>query len=230
MGKIITPTLPHDLPENWNENQYVSPGGTEVGLTEQHGYNYLMKQVNNAQRAINELDDKTLDSKGYFNAMASEPASLEKTGWYRLATFEGDVNTCVNALLFMGHTFHNGGASSLLASINFYSYAPSIVVLDHKFTNYLFFEKLRIVKNENRQIVYLDFYYGRDFENIVSAGLFTFSYRESPDEPWTQTMHNLIHIIALDPDDSVVLVQDLASVANGSVLTTGSAVVPATLE
>lgn len=56
MGNIITPVLPHDLPENWNDTQYVSPGGTEVGLTEKHGYNYLMKQVNNSQKAINELD------------------------------------------------------------------------------------------------------------------------------------------------------------------------------
>lgn len=56
MGNFITPVLPHDLPENWNDTQYVSPGGTEVGLTEKHGYNYLMKQVNNSQKAINELD------------------------------------------------------------------------------------------------------------------------------------------------------------------------------
>lgn len=56
MGKFTTQTLPHDLPENWNDNQYVSPGGTEAGLTEKHGYNYLMKQVNNAQKAINEMD------------------------------------------------------------------------------------------------------------------------------------------------------------------------------
>lgn len=59
MGKIITPVLPHDLPENWTESQYVSPGGKEVGLTEQHGFNYLMRQVNNAQKAINELDSGT---------------------------------------------------------------------------------------------------------------------------------------------------------------------------
>lgn len=58
MGNIITPVLPHDLPENWNDTQYVSPGGTEVGLTEKHGYNYLMKQVNNSQKAINELDSE----------------------------------------------------------------------------------------------------------------------------------------------------------------------------
>ena len=54
MGKIITQELPHDLPENWTDNQYVTPGGVEAGLTPQHGFNYLMKQVNNAQKAIKE--------------------------------------------------------------------------------------------------------------------------------------------------------------------------------
>lgn len=57
MGKIITNTLPKDLPENWNDSMYVSPNGTEVGLDEKHGYNYLMRQVNNSQRAILELDE-----------------------------------------------------------------------------------------------------------------------------------------------------------------------------
>lgn len=57
MGKIIATPLPKDLPENWNDSQYVSPNGAEVGLSEKHGYNYLMKQVNNAQKAIMELDE-----------------------------------------------------------------------------------------------------------------------------------------------------------------------------
>lgn len=56
MGNIISSNMPKDLPENWTENQYVSPGGVEVGLTEKHGYNYLMKQVNLAQKSIEELD------------------------------------------------------------------------------------------------------------------------------------------------------------------------------
>lgn len=75
MGKIITITLPHDLPENWNENQYVSPGGTEVGLTPQHGYNYLMEQVNNAQKAIKELDENATK-----NLVADITLYVEKTG------------------------------------------------------------------------------------------------------------------------------------------------------
>ena len=47
------PDLPADLPTNWTQGQIISPNGTEVGLTEQHGYNYLMEQVNAAQTAIN---------------------------------------------------------------------------------------------------------------------------------------------------------------------------------
>lgn len=73
MGKIISTPLPKDLPENWNDNQYVSPGGTEVGLSEQHGYNYLMKQVNNAQKAIEELDTNVIPAseKGAANGIAT---------------------------------------------------------------------------------------------------------------------------------------------------------------
>lgn len=51
--------LPADLPEDWQDSQIVAPEGADVGLTEQHGYNYLMKQVNDAQRAANQLrEDK----------------------------------------------------------------------------------------------------------------------------------------------------------------------------
>ena len=55
--------LPADLPEDWQDNQIVAPEGADVGLTEQHGYNYLMQQVNDAQRAANQLkeDQGTVD-------------------------------------------------------------------------------------------------------------------------------------------------------------------------
>ena len=49
------PNLPADLPEDWTSNQKISPNGTEVGLSEQHGYNYLMKQVNDTQGAVNNI-------------------------------------------------------------------------------------------------------------------------------------------------------------------------------
>lgn len=45
--------LPADLPENWQQGQIVSPNGTDVGLTEQHGYNYMAKQINDTQEAVN---------------------------------------------------------------------------------------------------------------------------------------------------------------------------------
>ena len=52
----VKQSLPADLPENWTDSQYVSPGGTEVGLTPQHGYNYLSRQVNAVQKAAQEID------------------------------------------------------------------------------------------------------------------------------------------------------------------------------
>ena len=54
--------LPADLPENWTSGQIVAPTGAEAGLDDQHGYNYLMKQVNNAQRAATALNEGKADS------------------------------------------------------------------------------------------------------------------------------------------------------------------------
>lgn len=45
--------LPADLPENWQQGQIVSPNGTDVGLTKQHGYNYMAEQINDTQEAVN---------------------------------------------------------------------------------------------------------------------------------------------------------------------------------
>lgn len=55
--KPISTPLPADLPENWTTGQTVAPTGAEVGLSEQHGYNYLMEQVNAAQEALNTMND-----------------------------------------------------------------------------------------------------------------------------------------------------------------------------
>lgn len=226
MGKIITPVLPHDLPENWTDNQYVTPGGTEAGLTEQHGFNYLMKQVNNAHKAINELDESALRSGGSFDILSSVPTILSKAGWYRLATFEGGYDAPVNAILSMGNIFNHGGASSLLAAVSMYVHAPSIVVLSHTFNNELFFDKLRIVKSAELNQVYLDFYYAKDLDNFVSAGLITFAYSSEG----AQRMNEFTPIEQLSIDESIVLEQSLATVPDGAVLTTGGVVLPATFE
>ena len=37
-------------PEDWTSGQIVAPSGADAGLSQQHGYNYLMAQVNAAQR------------------------------------------------------------------------------------------------------------------------------------------------------------------------------------
>lgn len=57
MPNFVTVPLPHDLPDDWDDSRYVSPNGTEVGLSPKHGYNYLMKQVNHAQQAAAELSE-----------------------------------------------------------------------------------------------------------------------------------------------------------------------------
>lgn len=51
--KSVAEPLPADLPENWNIGQIIAPAGEEVGLSHQHGYNYLMEMVNKAQRGVN---------------------------------------------------------------------------------------------------------------------------------------------------------------------------------
>ena len=55
MANIVSPNLPANLPTNWTNTQYISANGSEVGLSAQHGYNYLMEQVNAAQGAVNTL-------------------------------------------------------------------------------------------------------------------------------------------------------------------------------
>lgn len=51
----ITTPLPADLPANWTYGQTIGASGTDVGLTPQHGYNYLMQQVNAAQQAAKQI-------------------------------------------------------------------------------------------------------------------------------------------------------------------------------
>ena len=53
----ITVPLPANLPENWQNSQIISANGTEAGLTQQYGYNYLMQQVNAAQQAATEIGE-----------------------------------------------------------------------------------------------------------------------------------------------------------------------------
>lgn len=46
-----------DLPENWTNGQTVAATGASVGLSTQHGYNYLMGKVNEALTDIGTIND-----------------------------------------------------------------------------------------------------------------------------------------------------------------------------
>lgn len=59
--------LPADLPENWQQGQIVSPNGTDVGLTKQHGYNYMAEQINDTQEAVNAHTADTTNPHGVTN-------------------------------------------------------------------------------------------------------------------------------------------------------------------
>lgn len=80
VNPIQTP-LPADLPEDWTYGQTVAPTGAEVGLSEQHGYNYLMEQVNAAQEGVNTIGEAfaglaaTDDVGGYYQMESSVPVS-----------------------------------------------------------------------------------------------------------------------------------------------------------
>lgn len=56
-NKPLPNSLPADLPEDWQYNQIVAPAGADVGLSAQHGYNYLMEQVNTVQEAVNQINN-----------------------------------------------------------------------------------------------------------------------------------------------------------------------------
>lgn len=63
MNNPITENLPADLPEDWSLDDTLAPDGTYVGLTERHGYNYLMAAVNAAQRAAKQLGEALAAAK-----------------------------------------------------------------------------------------------------------------------------------------------------------------------
>lgn len=80
--------LPADLPENWTSGQIVAPTGAEAGLDDQHGYNYLMMQVNNAQRALKALaaqrEEDLARIKYWFSDDPTSPASFIGGIWEQI--------------------------------------------------------------------------------------------------------------------------------------------------
>ena len=80
--------LPADLPENWTSGQIIAPTGAEAGLDNQHGYNYLMKQVNNAQKALKVLaaqrEEDLARIKFWVSNDPTSPASFIGGTWERI--------------------------------------------------------------------------------------------------------------------------------------------------
>lgn len=80
--------LPADLPENWTSGQIIAPTGAEAGLDDQHGYNYLMRQVNNAQKALKALaaqrEEDHAKIKFWVSPDPTSPAELFGGTWERI--------------------------------------------------------------------------------------------------------------------------------------------------
>lgn len=80
--------LPADLPENWTSGQIIAPTGAEAGLDDQHGYNYLMRQVNNAQKALKALaaqrEEDLARIKYWFSDEPTSPASFIGGTWEQI--------------------------------------------------------------------------------------------------------------------------------------------------
>lgn len=92
MANIITVPLPQDLPTNWVYGQTIGPQGTDVGLTQQHGYNYLMEQVNAAQQAAQELGDAVGNPDGIASLGPNGQVPLSQ-----LPQLQNDVTLYVNS-------------------------------------------------------------------------------------------------------------------------------------
>lgn len=108
MANLFPTPFAADLPENWTQRQIVSPNGTEVGLTQQYGYNYLMQLVNSLASGLNEVDTNTLltalgtisVANGGTGASTADTArenlnAFRKIPYYVPGSIEYDVDTAI---------------------------------------------------------------------------------------------------------------------------------------
>ena len=131
MSHFLPAILPHDLPVNWTTNQYVSPNGTEVGLTEQHGYNYLSRQVNLTQedlialsKAVSSGLDNIVDN-GYLEDPVNTLSGycvLKGTKYYRDTALTALSNTTTQPLVaqYVNNTY---GTITVSTTTYYVSYA-----------------------------------------------------------------------------------------------------------
>ena len=98
----ITTPLPADLPTNWTYGQTVAPAGSDAGLTEQHGYNYLMEQVSVVEHpeayafevVLSDLAGQPADVSGITDAVNEiKPAHLDWWFTYQLSQLLAQART-----------------------------------------------------------------------------------------------------------------------------------------
>lgn len=127
MSYLIPVNLPQDLPEDWNDRQYVSPEGVEVGLSSKHGYNYLMKQVNNTQSAVMALgkavssDNRNLiDNSFLANAVNRNKGYIVLAGTEYYSTQEFASQEGSTAQTYAAQYFNKGVGIVNINGINYY--------------------------------------------------------------------------------------------------------------
>lgn len=116
--------LPADLPENWTSGQIIAPTGAEAGLDNQHGYNYLMKQVNNSQKAATALNEGKLGLHAAAdNGIVASGAGYVRFGdglqicWGETAQITVEANSTVTATINYPAAFVSGHTTEVSLTI-----------------------------------------------------------------------------------------------------------------
>lgn len=151
----LSAPLPADLPENWAYGQTIAPSGTDVGLSQQHGYNYLSEQINAAQKGVNTIGN------AFTGLVPTSTTVNNKALTSDITLTAADVGALpVSGGTMRGTLFFNGGSGTNKAalagneqSVNLYHYrTPSGSGVYNQAT-------LRMTKNESEGAgLYLDVY------------------------------------------------------------------------
>lgn len=189
----------------------------------EHGNSSSLSLTVDPQGVVNRLEFEELTKRysiGRLYTKSNNMTALSSVGWYRVASTDYSNSGNLNALLFLGHNFSNGGASGLLVSVNFQIYAPSIVVLSHKISNLQFFDKIRLVHNAGESKCYLDVHYNSSLANAVVAGIMYLDYN-TPVNTLELTMNDFVAVEDEPVDETILLTQTLLTTKDGTVVTSG---------
>lgn len=139
--------LPANLPENWTQGDIIAPNGSDIGRPENYGYNYLNKQVNDAQTEINAINDilgevaQQDDLIAVKNAIGTPASTSESTVFGKLNKLKTDlaaVNETITSSLkrnttaayeYVVHKNESGlrGANQIDVSVNMKGVVKQII-------------------------------------------------------------------------------------------------------